>query len=302
MAECCSFAEPSPLDPPARGGRTLQRMEQKTELLLPIGRFSRLSGLSVKALRHYDAIGLLNPARVDEDSGYRLYALEQLRDAGAIARLRALDVPLDECKAILADPGSAERRLAEHRTHLEQRATELKGQLALLDSILSGRTNLEQAAPLEKIEVREVEDQPVLTMRSRSREDDLDRAIGTAINGVAAYLRELGEESAGPPFNVRGEPDDDDLSEVEIGWPTAHGLPARPPIESRSMPAGRAAWAVFRGPYEELPAAYRAVYEWTLEHGHEPAGSPREIYYSDPDETPDPADYVTGIVWPLQAA
>nr|MBA3717415.1 MerR family transcriptional regulator [Actinomycetota bacterium] len=93
-------------------------MEQKTELLLPIGRFSRLSGLSVKALRHYDAIALLPAARVDEDTGYRLYSPDQLRAAGAIARLRAVDVPLEECKEILADPGSAERRLAEHRTRL----------------------------------------------------------------------------------------------------------------------------------------------------------------------------------------
>ncbi len=274
-------------------------MEQKTELLLPIGRFSRLSGLSVKALRHYDAIALLPAARVDEDTGYRLYSPDQLRAAGAIARLRAVDVPLEECKEILADPGSAERRLAEHRTRLQGRAAELDGQLALLDSILSGHTDLTQAVPLEKIELRELAAQPVLTIRSRVREDELDHAIGRSINGVAAYLRELGEESAGPPFNVRGDVDEDDHSQVEIGWPTGRELPARFPVESRALPPGPVAWAVFRGPYEELPGAYRAVYEWALEHGHEPAGPPREIYYSDPDATPDPADYVTGIVWPL---
>jgi len=275
-------------------------VEQTTDTLLSIGRFSRLSGLSVKALRHYDTIGLLRPARVDEDTGYRHYALQQLAEAGAIARLRAIDVPLEKCKEILADPGSAERRLAEHRARLEERAGELKGQLALLDSILTGRTDLSGAAPLEKVDLRELGEQPVLTMRSQVREDDLDRAIGRAINGVAAYLRELGEESAGPPFNVRGDVDENGVSEVEIGWPTARALPGRAPVESRVLPPGRAAWAIFRGPYEELPGAYRAVYEWVLEQGHEPVGSPREIYYSDPDETDDPADYVTGIVWPVR--
>jgi DNA-binding transcriptional MerR regulator len=272
-------------------------MEQTTETLLPIGRFSRLSGLSVKALRHYDAIGLLRPARVDEGTGYRLYAPVQLREAGAIARLRGVDLPLDECKAILADPRSAAARLAAHRRELERRGAELASQLAVLDSILSGRTPLDEAAPLEKIDLRDQHPQPVLTMRSRVREDDVDRAIGEGINGVADYLRELGEETAGPPFNVRGEVDDDDLSEIEIGWPTSRALPARGRIESGALPAGRAAWAVFRGPYEELPGAYRAVYEWIVQEGHEPAGSPREIYYTDPDETPDPAAYVTGIVW-----
>jgi DNA-binding transcriptional MerR regulator len=278
-------------------------MEQRTGILLSIGRFSRLTGLSVKALRHYDAIGLLQPARVDPDSGYRSYSRDQLREAGAIARLRAVDVPLEECRAILAaGPKGARQRLLEHRARLEGRAEELRGQLALLDAIVAGRTPLEEAAALEKIELRELPEQPVLTKKSRIPEQDLDRAIGDAINGVAAYLRELGEKSTGPPFNIRADVDESDQSEVEIGWPTAKRLPGRGPIESRMLPARRAAWAVFRGPYEELPAAYRAVHEWILENGLEPEGPPSEIYYSDPDETPDPADYVTGIVWAVTSA
>jgi DNA-binding transcriptional MerR regulator len=278
-------------------------VEQKTETLLSIGRFSRFSGLSAKALRHYDSIGLLRPARVAPDSGYRSYAPEQLREAGAIARLRTLDVPLEECKAILAsEPEAAREALLEYRARLEGRAEDLRAQLALLDSIVAGRTELQRPAPLDKIELRELRDQPALTMRSRIGEENLDRTIGEAINGVAAYLRELGETAAGPPFNVRGEVDEEDVSEVEIGWPTATAVGGRGRIESRTLPAGLAARAVFRGPYEELPGAYRAVHEWILEQGHEPRGQPREIYYSDPDETPDPADYVTGIVWPLSGA
>src|SRR5207244_11040798 len=125
--------------------------DQTTQSLLSIGRFSRLSGLSVRALRRYDAIGLLRPARVDEDSGYRLYDPAQLREAGAIARLRAIDVPLEECKEILyGGPGSVRERLARHRGRLEQRATDVQGQLALLDAIVSGRVGLGDAAPLEK--------------------------------------------------------------------------------------------------------------------------------------------------------
>src|SRR5919201_5916048 len=114
-------------------------MQHATEALLAIGRFSRLSGLTVKALRHYDEIGLLKPARVDGDTGYRYYALEQLREAGAIARLRTLEIPLEECKAILAaDPAAARDRLNAHRQRLERRAEALQGQLALLDAIVSG--------------------------------------------------------------------------------------------------------------------------------------------------------------------
>ena len=46
--------------------------------------------------------------------------------------------------------------------------------------------------------------------------------------------------------------------------------------------------------------AYRALYEWIVEQGHEIASDPREIYYTDPDEVPDPTEYVTGIIWPIR--
>jgi MerR family regulatory protein len=55
--------------------------------LMPIGRFSRLTGVGVKALRHYDEIGLLVPAAVDDETGYRFYSGEQVQTAEAIRAL-----------------------------------------------------------------------------------------------------------------------------------------------------------------------------------------------------------------------
>ena len=68
---------------------------------LSIGEFARRSRLSAKALRLYDELGLLPPARVDEDSGYRFYEVGQLKQARLIAALRQLQVSLAEIKAIL---------------------------------------------------------------------------------------------------------------------------------------------------------------------------------------------------------
>jgi DNA polymerase III subunit beta len=72
-----------------------------THELLSIGRFARVSGLTVKALRHYDDIRLLRPAHVDDSTGYRYYALAQAREAEAIRRLRSLDVPLEDVAELL---------------------------------------------------------------------------------------------------------------------------------------------------------------------------------------------------------
>ena len=64
--------------------------------LLTIGRFARLTGLSVGALRHYDELDLLRPARTDPFTSYRLYRRDQLETARTIVRLRDLEVPLDD--------------------------------------------------------------------------------------------------------------------------------------------------------------------------------------------------------------
>src|SRR5919197_3392344 len=87
------------LDSPVTGGPILDAMELETRQLLSIGMFAQLSGLTVKALRHYDQIDLLKPAHVDESSGYRYYALAQARTAEAIRTLRAPEVPLDEVRS-----------------------------------------------------------------------------------------------------------------------------------------------------------------------------------------------------------
>jgi effector-binding domain-containing protein len=246
---------------------------------------------------------LLEPARVDESTGYRYYAFEQLREADAIMRLRALEVPLEECKAILAerDLGAVRERLTTHRSRLEGKLAELQSCLAALAELIEEPEGLGAArTPLEKVEVKELGDQPALTMRSRTTPDDLDPVISESINGVAAYMSELGARRAGPPFTISSDPDADGRIDVVIGWPTAERLPGRGRVERHLLPGGKVAWAIYRGPYSGLSGAYRALYEWILEHGHEVAGDPREIYYTDPDEVPDPTDYVTGIIWPLQ--
>src|SRR5437763_10318820 len=72
--------------------------------LMPIGEFSERSGLSQKRLRTYAAAGLLVPAAVDSDTGYRYYAPGQLRDARLIDALRRADVPLSDIAKVLHDP------------------------------------------------------------------------------------------------------------------------------------------------------------------------------------------------------
>lgn len=100
--------------------------------MLRIGEFSALTGLTVKALRHYDEQGLLAPARVDEASGRRFYAPRQIRDALTILALREADVPLPVIARVLESPGDV-RALEEQR---ERVLRERRRHDAALDAVL----------------------------------------------------------------------------------------------------------------------------------------------------------------------
>lgn len=75
-----------------------------TTNLLPIGAFSNATQLSAKALRLYAAQGILVPARVDAETGYRYYRPEQVRDARLVRLLRELDMPLAEIATLISHP------------------------------------------------------------------------------------------------------------------------------------------------------------------------------------------------------
>ena len=90
--------------------------------MLKIGELSKLSMLTVKALRFYEKEGLLSPARVDEWTGYRMYDTVQLRTAARIKALRQLGIPIAQIKAILGGADEREILLEQAHTLQEQQA------------------------------------------------------------------------------------------------------------------------------------------------------------------------------------
>lgn len=106
--------------------------------MLTVGELARRAGLTTKALRHYDRLGLLVPAAVTGD-GYRWYDAGQAGQAQLIARLRALDVPLDAVRAVLAGAGEPDtaRLLSAHRGVLQARDDRIRRALHALDHLIS---------------------------------------------------------------------------------------------------------------------------------------------------------------------
>lgn len=103
--------------------------------MLKIGEFSKLSHLTVKALRFYEKEGLLIPASVDKWTGYRLYETYQLEDATKIKSYRQLDLSIDEIKAILLGK-DAKKVFRKKAIALQEEKEEIDVRLSIINHIL----------------------------------------------------------------------------------------------------------------------------------------------------------------------
>jgi effector-binding domain-containing protein len=153
-----------------------------------------------------------------------------------------------------------------------------------------------------KVEIKDLADQPVLSMRFRTNMEKIGEDIGKAYGPIFAYLGELGENPAGMPltlyyYDYEGEFDPNDI-DMEAAVPTTRVLQSRGDIEAKNLPGGPAAFAMHKGPYDKADAAYQAIGVWVKENGYRYAGPPREIYYNDPSEV-DPSELLTEIQFPV---
>ena len=108
-----------------------------------IGSLSKLSGVSIRALHHYDKLGLLRPSEVAQ-SGYRYYDDAAIEKLWQILFFRELDFPLNEIAQILTSPAfDRDRALAEHRNLLMQKRERLDRLITLVSNAMKGETNME---------------------------------------------------------------------------------------------------------------------------------------------------------------
>ncbi len=265
--------------------------------LVPIGRFSRLCRLTIPALRHYDDVGLLRPAAIDPDTGYRYYSLAQAEEAEWIRILRFMDMPIEEISALLAerDPEARADRLDQHRRRLQGRIEGYQASLAFLRRLMS-----QEAGPMQyEVHVRETADQPVATVRDRTPVSGFPAFFQGAYGEILGLIGAAGIQPAGPPFSIYHDPEftDDDV-DVEVGFPVARAVASAGRVVGRVLPGGPVAETLHVGPYDEVGPAYRAVAGWVQEHGHEMAGPPREVYLVGVGMA-EPAEYRTEIVFPI---
>jgi DNA-binding transcriptional MerR regulator len=269
-----------------------------SDQLLSIGEFARRSRLSRKALRLYDGLGLLPPAEVDADSGYRRYRESQLETARLIALLRRLDMPLADVGQVIAAPdaGAAdlvaaywdtvERRVAGQR----ELAMHLRGRLAGADAPI---------VALEDVRERDVPEQLVLTEQRHVLSHELPLWIGAALGRLMAIAPRFGGVCGAPFFVYRGEVGEDGDGPVEACVPIDHAPSQDVPM--RVEPAHREAYVRLRRAQVEAPqilSAYDGVAQWIEARGLTVVDDPREVYFTD-FMAAGPQDEVCDVAFPI---
>lgn len=259
---------------------------------LTIGEFAALTHLTVRMLRRYHDAGLLEPARVSEETGYRYYAEDQIATAQVIHRLRQLDVPLAEVADILRSaPANRGSVVGRHLARLENELERTSAAVASLRELL--RPDVDKL----KVKVRTVPARHVAAVSGFVTREDV----------VEWYGRAAAELDAGTPVGARvgalgGRYDNDLFSqgagrvmvfrEMREFRPSGH-------VEAVTLPQAELATVVHKGTHDDIDVTYGRLGSWVVRHALSVAGQVEETYLVGPADDPDPASWRTSIGWPV---
>ncbi|MFD7507973.1 MerR family transcriptional regulator [Streptomyces sp. NPDC059853] len=276
--------------------------------MFSIGDFSRYGGVSVRMLRHYDALGLLVPARTDAYSGYRWYEAGQLVRLHRIVALKGLGFSLQQVGEILDERvsgaelrGMLRLRSAELAAALEADTLRLAGVEARLRIIES-----EGRMPTHDVVVKKIPGLRVAELTavaSGASVAAIGQVAGPLFDRLGDLMAEAGVEATGPGIARYTPAADGDGIVVHAGCQVAVD-PGHPGAAAAGLaitdlpPVETAATLVHRGPMTELLPSLQTLAHWIDAHGYRSAGLARELYL----DCPPGGDWVTELQEPVTRA
>lgn len=265
--------------------------------MLAIGQMSKVCGVSVKTLRHYDKIGLLKPQYTDEMNGYRYYEDSQIGAMLLIGRLKRYGFSLLEIQNLLRIPDSREllRQLRNQRFRMERQMEHISITIREMSCHLEEFERTGDIMSYQnkyEIQIKEAGEQVLVTQRQKMSVED----FGT-------YYGRLYEKIAREHLSVNGvvmaiyhdQEFDPAYSDIELGV----GIQERDKADF-ILPEQLCAATIHRGPYSGLPDAYGAVVAWINANGYRMDGMPYEIYLKTQFDKLPPEEWVTEIFFPVK--
>lgn len=272
--------------------------------MLKIGEFSLAGRVSVRTLRLYDEIGLLPPARVDPESGYRRYSVQQLPRLHRTRAVRDLGLSLDEIAESLAhgapQPDHLRAMLERKRAEVGRTIAEEHARLARIEARLDQLDRIDQEDPMHGYDIVL---KPVPAQRVAAIRETLPAypAVGSLFAEIGVYLAEQRLRPGAftavwhcPEFQER-----DVDGEAAVAVDENAALPAHPRVRVEVLPAvEQMACTIHHGPLAALDRAYAALSAWLEATDSRVAGPTREVYHRGGPDQHD-LGYVTEIQFPV---
>jgi len=262
-----------------------------------IGLFSKINRVTIKALRHYDEIGLLPPAFIEETTGYRYYTSAQLPLLHQILALRDMGFTLDEIKQVQG--GIPEKELLQKkRLELIKKIAADTLRLAQVESYLAKK----DADTCDyHIILKDLPEVIVASMRTVISSYD---ALFDVVPPMGAEMERLGCVCAVPEycFNIYHE---GEYRETDVDVEICEAVTEKK-IDSEMLTfkvidrVEHAACVLHKGPYEGFPKAYNAVLKWVENNGYEIIDNPRESYIDGLWNKDSAEDWLTEIQFPVR--
>jgi DNA-binding transcriptional MerR regulator len=265
---------------------------------LAIGDFARATHMSVKTLRHYHRVGLLEPADVDPRTGYRYYATDQIPTAQVIRRFRQLDMPLDDIQAVLAAPDVQARNelIAAHLDRLEEGLARTQSAVTSLRDLLQPPPSAVPAA----IGHRSVEAATAAAVAEIIGAKDALAWYQGALGELYATLAAQDVSPAGPGGGVfSNELFTDERGRATVFVPCAGTVRPMGRVAPLAVPAVELATIVHAGPHTDIDLAYGALATYVTQHALAVEGPLREYYLVGPHDSADESQWRTEIGWPV---
>ncbi|OBF20764.1 MerR family transcriptional regulator [Mycobacterium kubicae] len=263
---------------------------------LSIGDFSRMTQLSVKTLRHYHDVGLLQPHRVDPVTGYRYYASDQVPTAQVIRRLRDLGMPVADVRAVLVcAPADRNALIGAHLERLENQLAATRRAVESLRAILAA------PAPHSRIEHRTVADAPAAAITTTVDRDDLLSWREGAVEELRATVQ---ADRQLTPTGPLGALFDFDIFAADRGGSTVF-IPVNGEVRPTGrvvpiiVPAAELAVITHRGPHDDVDLDYSALGEYATGHQISIDAPLREYYDRFFWDTADSTRWETTLCWPI---
>jgi len=251
--------------------------------MIRIGDFSKLSRVSVKALRFYDEMGLLKPIKVDRFTGYRYYEFDQLPRLHRVLALKDLGFSLEEIGRLLEGDLSTEQM----RGMLKLRQAEIRQQVEAeaerLERVDIWLRQIEQEECMSKYDVviKKVDPIKVASVRgvvpTPTEQGPLWQELGT-------YLAQQHVQTVGPCFTLYHDEDHKDRDwDVEVCEQINVELAPAKRIKVHSLPGfDTMACVVHAGAFATIGEAYDAIMKWVDENKYQIVGPCREICLREP--------------------